>query len=119
MKPDKATLGALMNRYRLWGIVAMGAFVMLVTGVFLSFYSESVRTGIIFFVLLLGFLWIGATSICRHLYVTIKDRIGKKVGVIEFLSTQLIVFLFPFVYKKLKREVDEYRQEMHSGPFNQ
>ncbi len=119
MKKDKAALETLMNHYRLWGIVAMGAFGVLVTGIFLSFYSESVRTGIIFFVLLLGFLWIGATSICRHLYVTIKDRIGKKVGVIEFLSTQLIVLWFPFVYRKLKREVDAYRQANHSGPFNQ
>jgi hypothetical protein len=60
--------------------------------------------------LLSGFLWIGATSVSRHVFVMLKKYIGKETSVLEFLSTQFIVLLFPFLYFKLKREVRAHQE---------
>jgi hypothetical protein len=52
-----------------------------------------------------GFLWIGSTSLCRHSLVLLKDEVGQKIDIREFLATQFVFFLFPFTYRKVKREV--------------
>ncbi|MDA8432682.1 MAG: hypothetical protein M0Z60_06945 [Nitrospiraceae bacterium] len=58
--------------------------------------------------LLAGFLWIGCTSVCRHSLVQIKDNVGQRIGTMEFLSTQFVFILFPYVYPKVKKEVYRY-----------
>lgn len=93
----------------------MGAFTMLVIFLLLVLFVRDEGILSIFIVLVFGFLWIGATSICRHLFITIKDRIGKKVGILEFLSTQLIIFLFPFAYKQLKTEIEDYSKQLDAA----
>lgn len=113
MNQERISLDGLLSQYRLWGIIAMGAFTMLVIFLLLALFLRDAGIFSIFLVLVFGFLWIGATSICRHLFIRIKDLIGKKVGMREFLSTQLIIFLFPFVYKRLRSEIEEYSR--HSG----
>lgn len=112
MKQVQISLDKLLGQYRLWGIIAMVAFTMLV--IFLLHLQFVRDAGIFstFIVLVFGFLWIGATSICRHSFITIKERIGKKVGVIEFLSTQIIVLLFPFAYRRLKEEIKDHRKQL-------
>lgn len=60
-------------------------------------------------ILMSGFLWIGATSFSRHSLVTLKQFIGIKVGILEFISTQMVVILFPYHYIRLKREVAEFK----------
>jgi hypothetical protein len=58
-----------------------------------------------------GFLWIGMTSLCRHALVNLKYQTGNKVSLVEFLLTQLVVFLFPIHYARLKREVALYKDK--------
>ncbi|MEW6108752.1 MAG: hypothetical protein AB1632_06245 [Nitrospirota bacterium] len=69
---------------------------------------------IIFIALMAGFLWIGTTSIYRHSFILLKRYIGREVSMLEFMSTQFVVFLFPFAYRKLKREVGLYREKKQS-----
>ncbi|TAN43169.1 MAG: hypothetical protein EPN25_01610 [Nitrospirae bacterium] len=57
-----------------------------------------------------GFLWIGATSLYRHTYVSLKNSMGNKTGVIEFLSTQLVFCLLPYHYVRLRKEVALFKQ---------
>ena len=78
---------------------------------FVALSSEMVHFIFIFLLLLSGFLWIGLTSISRHLYILVKRAIGKEATVTEFLGTQLGVLFFPGMYLRLKKEVDEYRQK--------
>ncbi len=61
-----------------------------------------------FILLLTGFLWIGVTAVSRHVFVLLKRYIGKEISDLEFLSTQFIVLLLPFLYMKLKKEVRIY-----------
>ena len=63
--------------------------------------------------LLCGFLWVGTTSISRHSFILLKRYIGKEgeISILEFMSTQLVVFLFPFAYRKVKREVELYKEK--------
>jgi hypothetical protein len=61
--------------------------------------------------LLTGFLWIGVTSISRHVFVLLKRYIGKDITVLEFLLTQFIVLLFPLYYMKLRKEVLSYSEK--------
>lgn len=76
-----------------------------------AFFSEMVNYLFLFLLLFAGFLWIGVTSISRHVFVLLKRHIGKDISVLEFLSTQFIVLLFPFFYMKLRKEVRNYREK--------
>lgn len=81
-------------------------FVFLVTS-----YLAAEQAGLmyLFGILMSGFLSIGMTALSRHTLITLKHFIGNKVGMLEFISTQLVVFLFPFHYVRLKREVAEFK----------
>jgi hypothetical protein len=59
-----------------------------------------------------GFLWIGMTSLCRHVLVNLKYQTGNKVSLSEFLLSQLVVILFPFYYARLKKEVALYKDKL-------
>jgi len=98
----------LLAGYQLWGMVSVSVFIVFV--VLLSFAVVQEKTDMVlyFIVLLSGFLWIGATSISRHVFVMLKRYIGKEVSVPEFLSTQFIALLFPFLYLKLRKEVQDH-----------
>ena len=74
-------------------------------------FSEMVNYLFLFLLLFTGFLWIGVTSISRHVFVLLKRHIEKDISVLEFLSTQFIVLLFPFFYMKLRKEVRIYREK--------
>jgi hypothetical protein len=39
----------------------------------------------------------------------LKRYIGKDISILEFLSTQFIVLLFPFLYMKLKKDIRIYK----------
>ena len=101
----------LLTSYLLWGIVSICAFIVFI--VLLSYAVVLEKSNIILYFLLLlaGFFWIGVTSISRHIFVMLKRLIGRKISIIEFLSTQFIVLLFPFFYMKLRKEIRIYREK--------
>lgn len=101
----------LLSGYLYWGIASICAFLVFVVLLLLAIALE--RADILLYLLLLlaGFLWIGVTSISRHLFVLLKKLIGKEISVFEFLSTQFIVLLFPFFYLKLRKEIRAYRDK--------
>ncbi|RPI37508.1 MAG: hypothetical protein EHM54_03000 [Nitrospiraceae bacterium] len=108
---SESNADGLLSAYLLWGIVSICTFIIFVALLWVAVALET--TGIIlYFVLLLaGFLWIGVTSISRHVFVMLKRHLGKDISVFEFLSTQFIVLLFPFFYMKLKKEVSLFKGE--------
>jgi hypothetical protein len=106
MKGD--TLDRLVARYRFWSLTASGAFAVFVFLLVTAHRAEKLNLLMLFFALLMGFLWIGATSISRHFFVLLKNYLGCRVSVLEFLSTQFIVFLFPLAYRKVKKEADAF-----------
>ena len=95
--------------YCSWGIAAMSAFFLFVFLVMSYLDAEQADLMYLFGILMSGFLWIGITSLSRHALVRLKQFIGNKVGILEFISTQLVVFLFPFHYVRLKKEVLEFK----------
>ncbi|MDA8104831.1 MAG: hypothetical protein M0Z71_05570 [Nitrospiraceae bacterium] len=100
--------GGLLAVYRFWGAAAMASFTA-----FLFLLAAVLRTPAVNYTLLVmnlfsGFLWLGTTSISRHSLIRLKDTIGKKVGLLEFLSTQFVFILFPYSYRKVKKEVELY-----------
>lgn len=99
----------LLAAYRLWGIVATGAFILF--ALLLSLYSLSggAHFGMLFAAFVLGFLWIGATSLSRHSLVNLKKCMGVELGIAEFFLTQFVIVLFPHMYGKVKREVALYK----------
>jgi len=104
----KETTGRLLSGYMLWGLVSVAAFTVFILLLLLAAVQEKTDMVLYFIVLLTGFLWIGATSVSRHIFVMLKSYIGREIGVPEFLSTQFIVLLFPFLYMKLRKEVRDY-----------
>ena len=112
MKKDNAD--RLLSSYLLWGMVTAAVFTVFIVLLLLAVVQERTDMALYFIMLLSGFLWIGATSISRHVFVLLKRYIGKEISVLEFLSTQFIVLLFPFYYLKLRREVrDHLEKEMN------
>lgn len=107
-------LDRLFINYRLWGIAAICSFLLFMLLLSFAVFFEGANIVVVFIVLLFGFLWIGATSLYRHSFILLKRYIGKEVSILEFLSTQLVVFLFPFTYGKVKKEVDLYRGKILS-----
>ena len=109
MKKDNAE--RLLSTYLLWGMVSVSVFIVFVVLLSLAVVQAKTDMVLYFVVLLSGFLWIGATSVSRHVFVMLKRYIGKEISVLEFLSTQFIVLLFPFLYLKLRKEVHAYLEK--------
>lgn len=86
-------------------MVSVSVFIVFVMLLSLAVIQEKTDMVLYFIMLLSGFLWIGATSVSRHVFVMLKRYIGREISVLEFLSTQFIVLLFPFFYLKLRKEV--------------
>ncbi|MBI5203398.1 MAG: hypothetical protein HZA11_00605 [Nitrospirae bacterium] len=103
----------LLANYRFWSLAAIGSFIILVSLFLAAVFIQRINFLMLVMVLLFGFLWIGATSISRHSFVLLKRYIGREgeISILEFLSTQLVVFLFPFAYRKVKKEAELYRKK--------
>jgi hypothetical protein len=101
----------LLSSYLLSGIVSFFVFMVFIVLLSLAVILDKTDMILYFILLLFGFLWIGVTSISRHVFVMLKKYIGKEISVLEFLSTQFVVLLFPFLYMKLKKEVRTYGEK--------
>lgn len=99
----------LLSSYLLWGMVSVSVFIVFVVVLLFAVMLEQTYIFLYFIMLLTGFLWIGVTSISRHVFVLLKRYIGKDITFLEFLLTQFIVLLFPFFYMKLRKEVLIYK----------
>jgi len=109
MTPDK-TADSLLASCRLWAYTAMAACFAFASLLFFGIRREGTHLFIPLSILLSGFLWIGTTALYRHSYVVLKTYIGKRVGTLEFLSTNLVVILFPITYWKIRREVGLFKK---------
>jgi hypothetical protein len=109
MKKSNARL--LLSNYMLWGTISVLAFIVFLVLLIYLIRSDRADTIHYFITLLFGFLWIGVTSISRHAFVLLKKFTGRKISTLEFLSTQLVVLLFPLLYSRLKKEVKEYEEQ--------
>lgn len=95
----------LLSQYLHWGILSFVfflGFILLLSYILLIAETE---IALYFMLLLTGFLWIGATAVSRHLFVLLKSMIGRKITVLEFLSTQFVMLMLPFFYRKLRKEI--------------
>ena len=99
----------LLSSYLVWGIISISSFIAFVVLLLVTLLLEKTDMILYFVMLLTGFLWIGVTSISRHVFVMLKRYIGRDISILEFLSTQFIVLLFPFLYMKLKKEIRIYK----------
>lgn len=90
----------------------MSAFFLLVFLVTSYLAAEQAGIMYLFGILMSGFLWIGATSFSRHALIRLKQFIGKKVSMLEFISTQMVAFFFPFHYVRLMREVAAFKGQI-------
>ena len=111
----KSNADRLLSSYMLWGILSISSFIVFVALLLVTLVLEKTDMIFYFIMLLTGFLWIGVTSISRHVFVMLKRYIGKDISILEFLSTQFIVLLFPFLYMKLKKEVRTYKGKKEKG----
>ncbi len=105
------TVEKLLSHYRIWGIAAVSFFIIAVSLLMVLAFVPGAPVKILYVVLLCGFLWIGATSFSRHALVVLKQYMERELGMVEFLSTQLVAVLFPFAYKKVKDEVKAFREQ--------
>jgi len=94
MKSDTA-LDEMLARYRLWAILTICAFVLFAFLVTIGIWIKSTHTLIPFAILLSALFWLGMTALCRHSHVILETAMGKRIGTLEFLSTNRAVFLFP------------------------
>ncbi len=109
MGKKKSALESLLSAYRFWGIMATASFLVFLGLLCIVARREGpLDLPLLFADLVVGFLWIGTTSISRHVLIVLKGYIGKKVTALEFLSTQFIVILFPFAYGKVKKQAEMY-----------
>ena len=97
-----------LSLYRLSGAAAMASFAACVFLLVQVMRSEELNVVLLGMSLLAGFLWIGCTSVCRHSLLRIRDDVGRRTGMLEFLSTQFVFLSFPYVYPKVKKEVYRY-----------
>ena len=114
----KSNADRLLSSYVLWGIISVSSFIAFIALLLVTLVLEKTDMVLYFIMLLTGFLWIGVTSISRHVFVMLKRHIGKDISVMEFLSTQFIVLLFPFLYMKLKKEVRIYKRKKRKGRYS-
>lgn len=99
----------LLSAYRLWGLAAVLFFAMFLVSALTALSFPRLNFLILSLTLCFGFLWIGTTSVSRHYLVQLKQYIGKKIGLLEFVSTQFVFALFPLIYRQLKKEVTLYQ----------
>jgi hypothetical protein len=111
LPPQTLAVERLLSLYRFSGAVAMASFALFLTLLATVLYRQDVSYALLAMSLFAGFLWLGSTSVCRHSLVRLRDVIGKRVGLLEFLSTQFVFILFPCTYPKVKREVNRYKQK--------
>jgi hypothetical protein len=109
--PHVPDIQRLLALYRFCGATAMVSFAACVSLLGAVLYRSEVSYVLLGMGLLAGFLWIGSTSVCRHSLIKLKDNLGQEVGMPEFLSTQFVFFLFPYAYRKLKKEVNRYTEK--------
>ncbi len=95
----------LLSVYRFWGLAAVAFFGIFLLSMFAVAFSRGLHKVMLVTPLFSGFLWIGTTALSRHSLIQLKQCLGKKVGLLEFFSTQFVFVLFPFTYKELKKEV--------------
>ena len=107
----KSNADRLLSSYLLWGIISISSFIAFVVLLLVTLLLEKTDMLLYFIMLLTGFLWIGVTSVSRHVFVLLKRYIGKDISILEFLSTQFIVLLFPFLYLKLRKEIRIYKEK--------
>jgi hypothetical protein len=104
----------LLSGYLFCGVLSIVIFILFALLLSYAILIEQTYIFLYFILLLTGFLWIGVTAIARHVFVLLKKYIGKEIHVLEFLSTQFIVVLLPFLYIKLRKEVRMYNKKMKS-----
>ena len=110
-KKQKSNADRLLSSYAMWGMLSITAFIVFLALLLFTVFLEKSNMLINFIMLLTGFLWIGVTSVSRHIFVLLKRYIGKDISILEFLATQFIVLLFPLFYIKLRKEVRIYREK--------
>jgi hypothetical protein len=108
-------VNTLLSRYRLWGVMAMISLVTFICLLSAAFLLEGVSYGMLLLVLFSGFLWMGATALCRHSLVALKHAMGRRLTVGEFLSTQLVALSFPLAYPRVRREAAAFLKETGAG----
>ncbi len=106
------TADRLLIVFFLWGLAAIGAFLLLIFLVTVFYYTEINELFFLFGILISGFLLIGATSMSRHALVRAKQFTENKISLPEFISTQLVVIFFPYHYFRLKKEVSAYKKSI-------
>ncbi len=112
MGEGKGALDRLISAFLFWGIAAMSFFFSFIVLLVVVARSEGpLNMPLLFIDLLCGFAWIGTTSISRHVLILLKGYMGKRVTVVEFLSTQFVVVLFPFAYLDVRREAEIFRKK--------
>ena len=109
----------LLTDYLVWGLAAAGSFILLLLLLSLYLFAGEIHSALLPAGLVSGFLWLGATSMSRHSLVNLKRCVGRKLGMPEFLLTQLNCFLFPFSYRKVKKEVAQYLRDREKAPGKQ
>ncbi|MHB8881713.1 MAG: hypothetical protein ACYC69_09455 [Thermodesulfovibrionales bacterium] len=92
------------------GVGAVVAFLLFILLSAIVYLRSDAGLSSLLSMLFAGFLWIGATSLYRHIYVSLKNCMGNRTGVLEFLSTQLVFFLLPYHYARLRKEVALFKQ---------
>jgi hypothetical protein len=111
MGEKEGALDSLLSAFLFWGLAAMIFFfsfvVLLIT---VTRMEGPVDMALLFIDLLCGFAWIGTTSFSRHVFILLKGYIGKRVTTFEFLSTQFVVILFPFIYRNVRKEAEIFRK---------
>ncbi len=105
---DTGEINGLLLLYRFWGLATMASFAMFLLLMAMVIASSGLSYAMLAAALFAGFLWIGTTSISRHSLVLLKNSIGKKVGLLEFVSTQFAFVLFPYMLRRVKKEVETY-----------
>lgn len=108
MSSSMSEIERLLSVYRLWGLAAVAFFALFLLSVLSVVSIAGINYLLIASPLFFGFLWIGTTSLSRHSLVQLKQSLGKEIGLLEFVSTQFVFALFPFTYRKLKKEVALY-----------
>ena len=103
------TLDKMLAHYRLLALLTIFSFLFSAFIMITGMRAESTHPLIFFAIFLSAAFWIGMTALCRHSYVVLKTAMGKQIGLLEFLSTNLVVLIFPLVYGKLKKEVASFK----------
>lgn len=109
---DGEIADGLLTKYRRWSFAAIGSFLLFVSLLSASNMAGEMHFEVLIMAMAAGFGWIGATSLSRHTLVVLKRHIAREMRVPEFLSTQLVIILFPFTYGKVKREVGSYKLKL-------